>query len=36
MNGRRSLKRLKGALKHLGAAFDGALARNVDEARIGE
>lgn len=33
-NDRRSLKRVRGALKHLRAAFAGVPARNIDEARI--
>lgn len=35
VNGRKSLKRLRGALKHLAAEFKGVLARAMDEARIG-
>jgi integrase len=35
VNARRSLKRVRGAIKHLLAAFAGQLARAVDEARIG-
>lgn len=36
VNGRKSLKRLRGALKHLSAVFAGGLARNIDETRIGQ
>ena len=35
VNDRRSLKRLKGALAHLGLEFKGVPARGIDEGRIG-
>jgi integrase len=35
VNARRSLKRLRGALAHLGAEFKGVPARAIDEGRIG-
>jgi integrase len=35
VNGRRSLKRLRGALVHLGVEFMGVPARAIDEGRIG-